>query len=129
MGVISPIHDYGSSGVISGDLNVVNRLEAFLDNFEKFIDLEISNSVVEERDAIRKEAENHPDWSSIADSIDVNFSNGRFVYSVDQYGSDVAANNEYGVDPKPLLRTHAMKSARDLSKKLSGSVSKAVPLA
>lgn len=129
MEVFTPTHEFGSSGIISGDLNVVNRLEVFLSNFEAFISAEIDNAVSDQRDSIRKEAANHPDWAGIAESLNVEFVGGRIVYSVDDSASDVAANNEYGVDPKPLLRTHAMKAARELSTKLSKSVSKGVPVA
>ena len=129
MQVNVPTYSYGTSSVIGGNFTVVDRLDYFLDHFEQLVSQEIDAAVREEQDAIRKAASNDSSWADISENIHVTYEGNRLVYSVDDSAADVAANNEYGVDPKPLLRTHAMKARNSVGKKLGKQISKVVPVA
>lgn len=115
MAISQPDSVHGSLFV--GDFSVADILDDYIDNFDSILEDTIYDIVSTARSSLRDAARKLDGWRDIADSLDVEFTDYTFHYTVGFADQSTAHRLEYGDSenaPTGFLRKMADQQSRTL---------------
>lgn len=124
----TPSYAYDAKNGSGVELNTINFLDEFIDNYEEILNDVFSEAMSEHKTALQEQAEKIEKWSKMAQHLDVEYKESHVHYTfTPQEDADVTdfMTAEYGTPESPavpLIRPFAAKSADPLAQRIESGL-------